>query len=179
MKNKNIKKLIFIIILGIGVILLSLMFLTEYRPWESSEKSLEKFYKYGQDPKDAVAEDMLMDPLILAGKKVVPLVIQEARKKDMSKRGYAIDFLKNGGYKEALPFFKQILEDDYENVFSRSDALKAIYLIDKKVAEVYIFKYQNRDDQIGKMARGLKDGNTKFTSNDSRSFWEAFWGIHY
>jgi hypothetical protein len=178
MEKKN-KKLIFIIILGIGVIVLSLMFSTDYRPWESPEKSLEKFYTYGQDPKDAVAEDMLMDPLILAGKRVVPLVIQEARKKDMPKRGYAIAFLKNGGYKEALPFFMQILEDDCEDVLSRSNALKAMYVIDKKAAEAYIFKYQNRDDQIGKMARGLKDGNTKFTSTDSRSFWEAFWGIHH
>src|SRR5262245_45882955 len=77
----------------------------------SAEGALNRFYTYGNDPDDAVAEDMLMDPLIVAGEKVVPLVIREIKNKEMPRRRYAIGFLGNGSYKQALPALEDIFQD--------------------------------------------------------------------
>jgi len=43
------------------------------------------------------------DPLILNGRRVVPLVIAELPNKNMRLRRDAIGFLGNGGYPEGLP----------------------------------------------------------------------------
>ena len=73
-----------------------------------------------RNPRDALqdfltghdrAEDQLMDPLILCGGRVVPLVIAEIQNKDMHRRRYAIGFLGNGHYSEALPVLEKILSD--------------------------------------------------------------------
>jgi len=54
----------------------------------------------------AKAEDQLMDPLLLAGDDVVPLVIDELPDKEMRLRRYAIGFLGNGRHTPALPASK-------------------------------------------------------------------------
>ena len=93
-----------------------------------------------------VAEDQLMDPLILAGKDAVPLVIKKLRYKDMSRRRYAIGALGNIGDKASIPILIQILEDDTEADYYRCDALNAIGMIDFELARQRVKK--GLDDSV-------------------------------
>jgi hypothetical protein len=96
------------------------------------------------------AEDMLMDPLILAREEVVPLVIREVRNKNMPRRRYAILFLGNGSYKQALPVFEEILKDSSEDELFRGDASVAIFLIDETRGRKYAMDYSNDKTFLGK-----------------------------
>ena len=89
----------------------------------SPEEALEDFCKYDG------GEETLMDPLILAGDKVVPLVLENIRNKQMPKRRYAIEFLGNGTIRQALPVLEELVKNNTEEDFIRGDALQAIYRI--------------------------------------------------
>lgn len=88
------------------------------------------------------AEDQIIHPLIIAGKKVIPLLKTEIKNKKMDKRGYAILAIGKIGGKDDLNFLKEILFDEGEDSTIRYDALLAIFLIDieysKKLAESFI-----------------------------------------
>lgn len=90
----------------------------------SPQQALNEFYAYQG------AEDQLMDPLIVAGKGVVPLVITEIENPNMVKRRYAIGALGNIGDKDALPTLEKILDNNMEEDYIRCDALNSIGLID-------------------------------------------------
>jgi hypothetical protein len=62
-------------------------------PFRNPDEALKDFYN-AQDR----AEDQIIDPLILAGNDVVPLVINELSNKEMRLRRYAIALLGNGRY---------------------------------------------------------------------------------
>lgn len=100
----------------------------------SSDEALNKFYS------SEVAEDQLQDPLILAGDKVVPLVLSEIKNKDMPRRRYAIGALGSIGNPLALPVLEGILNDGFEKDYFQCDALEAIAMIDfnyaKKLAKI-------------------------------------------
>ena len=136
---------------------------------------MRHFCAYGQDYWPGPAEDMLIDPLILAGRGVVPLVIAEVRKRDMPKRGYAIHFLGNGRYRAALPVLECIVRDETEHELSRSDALRAIYHIDRSLGRRYADRYQARDAPLGVAARAIGAGRLRVRR---RTYLEAVLGHH-
>ena len=122
------------------------------------------------------AEDQLMDPLILAGDKVVPLVIERVKDKDMPRRRYAIAFLGNGSYRQALPVLQQILQDSTEADYYRGDALQSIYQIDPRLGTTYAQNYQTGIDYVGSIAKGIIAGDRSLKKR--RSYWEAWWARH-
>jgi hypothetical protein len=130
------------LVLWIGLIIMGIIFATIV------------WWAFAQDPfrnpKDALqdfltahnrAEDQLMDPLILCGRRVAPLVIAEIQNKDMHRRRYAIGFLGNGHYSEALPVLEKILSDGSEIFYFRADALIAIFQIAPNRARELAPKY--------------------------------------
>lgn len=98
--------------------------------WPTPSEALQDFYEYGLGADDGVTEDMLMDPLILGGDDVVPLVLAALPNKEMPRRRYAIAFLGNGAYRQALPVLRQVLADEEEAAIVRGDAFDAICHID-------------------------------------------------
>lgn len=123
------------------------------------------------------AEDMLMDPLILAGESVVPLVLSEIKSPNMKLRRYAIHFLGNGRYKEAIPELKQILANENELDYFRGDALASIFNMDPKLGIKLSKSYIDRDDILGRQAQEIAQGQNRWWVQ--RSFWEAFNNIHH
>lgn len=132
---------------------------------KSPETTLAEFYAYNG------AEDQLMDPLILAGEKVVPLVLEKIKNRNMPRRRYAIGFLGNGSYEQALPVLQEILQDDTEDVHFRADALQAIYEIDNQLGANYAKKYESHEDYFGRAARDMLETNSSL--RERRSYWDA------
>jgi len=78
-----------------------------------------------------------MDPLILAGKKVVPSLLKEIQDKNMQRRRYGIAALGLLGDPSALPTLETILKDPSEADYFRCDALEAIALLDSNVGRSF------------------------------------------
>jgi len=123
------------------------------------------------------AEDMLMDPLILAGKNVVPLIIQETQNPKMELRRYAIHFLGNGKFVEAIPVLESILINENELDYFRGDALASIFNIDPDLGLSLAKEYSFREDYLGNKAQEITTGENYYWVQ--RSFWEAFNNLHH
>jgi len=95
-----------------------------YGPLRNPQKALDDFM-YSDDR----AESQSMDSLILTGGRIVPLITKEIKSKNMPRRRYAISFLGNGSYAEALPALEEILNDPTEVQYIRHDAAVAISMI--------------------------------------------------
>ena len=76
-------------------------------------------------------EEELMTPLIKAGPKMVPVIIEAISHKDMRLRRYAIGALGNLNDARALEPLTRIVEDKSEEEYFRSDALESIYKLDQ------------------------------------------------
>ncbi len=122
------------------------------------------------------AEDQLTDPLILNGRRVVPLVLAELPDKNMDKRRYAIGFLGVGGYAEALPALQGILSDESELNYFRADALEAIQLISPEDAKEVASRYVDADELLGDVAKNVVAGHAPMYTD--RSWWHAFLHWH-
>jgi HEAT repeat protein len=85
---------------------------------------LGEFYAYDG------AEDTLMDPLIVAGTDVVPMVLEQVVKPDMVKRRYAIQALGNIGDPAAIPTLKLLAESTEEPGYIRCVSTQAVAQID-------------------------------------------------
>ena len=141
-------------------------------PLRNPEEALKDFYE-AEDR----AEDQLIDPLILAGDRVVPLILKALPNKDMQKRRYAISFLGNAGNFQALPILEKILVDDTEEDYFRSDAFQAIYQISEIRAKELAPLYVSRSGKLGVVAKEiLADKSNCFFY---RSYWDAFWHVHF
>lgn len=127
----------------------------------SPEDALKQFYN-SKGP-----EETVMDPLIIAGDKVVPLVLKEVENKNMPRRRYAIHFLGNGSYKEALPLLKSILQDPGEEDYFRGDALISIYLIDESLGREYAQKYLLEDNNLGRVSHQVLEGYAEIRNRRS------------
>lgn len=141
-----------------------------------------------RDPREAMsdfymhidrAEGQLADPLILNGRRVVPFVIKDISNKQMPLRRYAIGFLGNGGYSEALPVLTSILADEEEVSHFRADALIAIYMISPREAQELAPHHLNNEGFLGHVAKRIVSG----IANDDVAFkkrgWlNAFFGVH-
>ncbi len=140
-------------------------------PLRDPEDALADFY----EAKDR-AEDQLMDPLILNGRRVVPLVVAEIPNKEMRLRRYAIGFLGNGRYAEALPALEEILKDESEVYYFRADALEAIYQISQDKARALAPAYTNGEDLLGQAAREIVAGRSPVLWE--RTYFQAFLHRH-
>ncbi len=134
-------------------------------------EALNDFY----EAKDR-AEDQLMDPLILAGSDVVPLVLAELPNKEMRLRRYAIGFLGNGRHSQALPSLVTILKDESEIYYFRADALAAIYQISPGRAKELAPEYVNGKELLGMVAKDIVAGKNPIYFE--RTYWDAFWHVH-
>ena len=77
-------------------------------------------------------EAELMTPLIKAGPKMVPVIIEAISNKDMQLRRYAIGALGNLNDARAVEPLTKIVNDKTEEEYFRSDALEAIYRLDQE-----------------------------------------------
>jgi hypothetical protein len=134
------------------------------------EVALKRFYE-NNGP-----EDTLMDPLILAGDGVVPLVLNEVKNKNMPRRRYAIGFLGNGSYKEALPDLEAILQDSAEEDYFRGDALQSIYMIDESRGKELAQNYQGGQNYLGEISRRIITGDSELKKR--RTYSDALVGKH-
>jgi hypothetical protein len=157
---------------AIGLVaLLGLWWAVAEGPLRNPEEALEDFY----EARDR-AEDQLRDPLILNGRRVVPLVLKEIPNKDMRLRRYAISFLGNGRYSEALPMLEAILNDESEIYYFRSGALEAIFHISQARAKELAPNFVNGQELLGEVAREIVAG--RYTIRYERSYWDAFRRAH-
>jgi hypothetical protein len=104
---------------------------------KSGQATLEDFYAYHAPDSEG------LDPLILAGDKVVPLVIEKIQDRNMKKRGLAIDFLGNGKHKQAIPVLEKIVIDESEEEHVREIALVSIYQIDGELGNQFAQKFKS------------------------------------
>jgi hypothetical protein len=156
----------------LGAALLGALGFTALRP--SASRALASFYEHGAKPADFVTEDMQMDPLILAGDRVVPLVLRDITNPLMPKRRYAIGFLGNGGYREAKPALRRLLSDPGESAIFRGDALKAIAQIDPDEGRQLASTYAADPSVLGYSARAILAGGTRAP----RGYVQALLGCH-
>lgn len=115
-------------------------------------------------------EDTLMDPLIRCGERVVPNVLAAIDDKGMPRRRYAIAFLGNGEYRQAIPVLERILADDLEEDVFRTDALEAIACIDRNRGRLLAATFTDRSDDFGLLAGQIVDGTRKC---ERRGYWRA------
>lgn len=113
------------------------------------------------NPPAGVAEEMLMDPLILNADLVKDRVIEDMADRRMDKRRYAIGFLGNNRIREALPALRIIVADETETDLFRGDALESIFMIDAQEGAKLSERYAERTDHLGYMARETSHGKTK------------------
>jgi hypothetical protein len=106
------------------VALISIYWLGVRRLYPTDEAALAEFYAGESRP-----ECLITQPLEQQGSSVVPLIIRDLPNKTMSRRRYAIGFLGEGRYPEALPRLERILLDATEIDYFRADALAAIFKI--------------------------------------------------
>jgi len=135
----------------------------------SSEKALADF----RDPNSTRKRDQRMDPLILAGRRVVPLVMDALERDELSlsRRVEAVRFLGNGGYTEALELLKEMFADSGEPEGVRVEALRSIALIDRDLATEYAQGYLKGLSGIGGVARNLDRGDEDAFKR--RTYWDA------
>lgn len=157
-------------LLGI-VLALILWWAVAEGPLRDPDDALRDFY----DARER-AEDQLVDPLILNGRRVVPLVIAEVPNKQMRLRRYAIGFLGNGQYRDALPVLEQVLVDESEIYYFRADALEAIFRISAERARELAPRHVNGEDLLGRAAQEIVAGRSPVRW--SRSYWQAFLHVH-
>ncbi|QDU82566.1 hypothetical protein Pla110_43260 [Polystyrenella longa] len=95
------------------------------------------------------SEGELIDPLILQGDDVVPIVLENVKNKELPRRHYAIIFLGNGRYKESLPTLRSILFDSSESNTIRAQTLEAITQIDFSLGLTFAKQHLDAEGQLG------------------------------
>lgn len=159
-------------LLLVGIVLaLVLCWAVAEGPLRSPDHALRDFYEARER-----AEDQLMDPLILNGRRVVPVVIAEVPNKEMKLRRYAIGFLGNGQYRDALPVLEQVLVDESEVYYFRADALEAVFRISPERERALAPRYVNGEGLLGRTAQEIVAGRSPV--QQARSYWQAFRHVH-
>ena len=151
-----------VVVLGAGAFL----WWYEVTP-RTGEEALAAFYAQRND--GMTAEDQLMDPLVLAGERAVPVVLREVVRADMPLRRYAIGFLGNAQSAEAVPVLRRILGDSTERDLFRGDALESLWMIRVSGREELARSFGGRGDYLGQTARRLLAGDEP----ETRTYWQA------
>lgn len=135
----------------------------------SPEEALNNFYS------GELAEEELVDALILGGKKIVPLLLVRIKDKDMPQRRYAIVALGHIGDRSAVPVLEGILEDVLELDDFRCDALEAIAILNASAGRS--FAKDNIDSSVScirELSQSIAAGNLP----SRRSYLQIFFGWH-
>ena len=93
-------------------------------------------------------ESELMTPLIKAGPKMTPAILEAISHKDMKQRRYAIGALGHLKDRRALEPLTAILKDESEEDYFRGDALHAIYQIDQKRGSELAKQFAGKGDNL-------------------------------
>ena len=99
------------------------------------------------------------DPLIAAGRPMVPAICEAISHRDMKYRRYAIGALGYIGDRKAVPTLVGLLENAGEEAYFRSDALLAIYRIDQPLGTRYARQYRHADKPIAMIAEAILRGD--------------------
>lgn len=138
---------------------------------DTPEEALHRFHF----PSEVRAEDQIMDPLIVAGKKVVPLLLKEIQDKSMPQRRYGIAALGHLGDLSAVPALEGILKDPLEIDYFRCDALEAIALLDSDAARILAKEQTSSSvDCINQLVEALINGKLP----TRRTYLQALVGWH-
>jgi hypothetical protein len=142
---------------------------------KTPELALKAFYER------EVAEDQIMDPLILIGPTVIPLLERDLTNTEMPNRRYAIGALGNLQSDTALPILKTLAGSKSEIDYIRCDALTAIAMIDREES-LRLANHIAQDEPrcLGEIADGLKrDYDAWIESNaPRRTYLQALLGRH-
>ena len=101
------------------------------------------------------AEDELMTPLIKAGPKMTPAILEAISHKDMKLRRYAIGALGHLKDRRAVEPLTAILKDTREEDYFRGDALHAIYQIDQKLGSNLAKQFSGQGDNLKMIAGAI------------------------
>lgn len=104
-------------------------------------------------------EPEIDDPLIAAGRPMVPAICEAISHQDMKYRRYAIGALGYIGDRKAVPTLVGLLENAGEKAYFRSDALLAIYQIDQPLGMRYARQYRYADKPIAMIAEAILRGD--------------------
>ena len=104
-------------------------------------------------------EPEIDDPLIAAGRPMVPAICEAVAHPDMKYRRYAIGALGDIGDRKALPTLVALIENAGEAVYMRNDALLAIYRIDRALGTRYARQYRHADAPIASTAEAILRGD--------------------
>jgi hypothetical protein len=137
------------------------------------EEALRSFYDH-----EGRFEDQLCDPLILAGRNAVPLVMEEIGRGDRPLRRAAICFLGNAGDDKAIPLLFSILESDSELEGYRGYALIALYQLHSQDGLLLAGVYADRRDFLGYVAREMLEKPSRAVPQ-RRTYLDALVGAHY
>ena len=161
-----------VVALLLGILLTpTLAWMVVEGPLRDPEDAFRDFLDHGER-----AEDQLQDPLILNGRRVVPLVIAAIGNRDMELRRYAIAFLGNGQYPEALPTLERILQNGSELDYVRADAFQSVFQIAPQRALELAPQHAKRMGSLGSVARRTLAGGSPVDA--TRSWWQAFRRAH-
>jgi hypothetical protein len=154
------KRISILFLVGVGLLLGYWLY-----PKTTEEKAFNDFLTTSHK------ESYIVLPLCSAGEKVVPLVIEKIKNKDLERRRYALTFLGTSDYYQALPVLEKTVEDESEVEIFRGDALESIYLIDESKGLRLAKNYKQTNDFLGTISKEiLKKKNyaefKKKTQND-------------
>jgi len=143
---------------------------------KTADEALNKFFN------NNVAEDQIMDPLILAGSKVVPLLLEKISDKSMQNRRYAIGAIGNIGDENAIPKLIGILNDPVEDSYFRCDALNSIAMISQETGRKLAQSYKADNDkclaQLSEALLSSDAGVWEKMNYMKRTYWQALLGRH-
>jgi HEAT repeat protein len=128
-----------------------------------------------------VAEDQIMDPLILSGDAIVPLLERALVDPDMPRRRYAIGALGNIQSKTAVPVLERMTLDQNEPDYIRCDSLAAIAMIDKSEGlRIASLVMSDREGCLSDTANQLQRDFTEWARSNSlkRTYLDALIGRH-
>jgi hypothetical protein len=137
-------------LLGAALGGVSLFWIWTLGPLRSPEDALTDFLS-AQDR----AEDQLTDPLVLAGPRVRPLVLAAIQDRNMKLRRYAIAFLGCASYGPASPIFRRIAADPTEEEYFRTDALEAMWHVNRIEARALAADLVSAPGHLGMTARAV------------------------
>jgi hypothetical protein len=139
---------------GLAILCVLIFFLIR-ASYPSPEAALAAFYKGSPG-----FECNIADPLRNDGRRVVPLVLRDLPDKSMRYRRYAIGFLGEHRYVEALPVLERILADITEKDYFRADALLAIYEIAPVRAQSLVTSVENPTGLLDRVVKAIGRGES-------------------
>jgi hypothetical protein len=169
------------LVAGVGLVVVAVVgtgaFLLSHSVPESPEQAFELFL--ARD----VAEDQIMDPLLLGGDGVIPLLVEAIPDRDMERRRYAIGALANLRADAAIPTLRGLARDASEPDYIRCDALSAVALISQ--ASGVELANEFRGNAVGCLAETseaiVSDDYADWSDHHymRRTYVEALLGWHY